>query len=136
MFYSKKFKKFDKIKHCFFSRKGGFSKGLYKGLNCGRGSKDNTRDVLKNLEFVSQKMRVKKKNLVLMHQTHSNRVIEINKKTKLNSQVTFDGANNLTIESPDKIVIKKARRQLMIVHPCDYDYFSALAKKLKYEIKS
>ena len=63
-------------------------------------------------------------------------LIEINKKSKLNSQVTFDGANNLTIENPDKIVIKRARRQLMIVHPCDYDYFNALAKKLKYEIKS
>ena len=63
-------------------------------------------------------------------------LIEINKKSKLNSQVTFDGANNLTIESPDKIVIKRAKRQLMIVHPCDYDYFDALAKKLKYEIKS
>ncbi len=63
-------------------------------------------------------------------------LIEINKKSKLNSQVTFDGANNLTIGSPDKIVIKRAKRQLMIVHPCDYDYFNALAKKLKYEIKS
>ena len=63
-------------------------------------------------------------------------LIEINKKSKLNSQVTFDGANNLTIESPDKIVIKRAQRQLMILHPCDYDYFNALAKKLKYEIKS
>ena len=63
-------------------------------------------------------------------------LIEINKGSKQNSQVTFDGANNLTIESPDKIVIKKAKRQLMIVHPCDYDYFNALAKKLKYEIKS
>ena len=63
-------------------------------------------------------------------------LIEINKKSKLNSQVTFDGANNLTIENPDKIVIKRAKRQLMIVHPCDYDYFNALAKKLKYEIKS
>ena len=63
-------------------------------------------------------------------------LIEINKRSKLNSQVTFDGANNLTIESPDKIVIKRAKRQLMIVHPCDYDYFNALAKKLKYEIKS
>ena len=92
MFYSKKFKKFNKIKHCFFSRKGGFSKGLYKGLNCGRGSNDNTRDVLKNLEFVSQKMRVKKKNLVLMHQTHSNKVIEINKKNlgkKINSDAVI-----------------------------------------------
>ncbi len=63
-------------------------------------------------------------------------LIEINKKSKLNSQVPFDVANNLTIESPDKIIIKRAKRQLMIVHPCDYDYFNSLAKKLKYEIKS
>ena len=32
MFYSKKFKRFQNIKHCFFSRKGGFSKGLYQSL--------------------------------------------------------------------------------------------------------
>ena len=62
--------------------------------------------------------------------------IEINKKSIDNAQVTFDGANNLTIEMPKSIVIKKARKQLMIVHPCDYDYFKALSKKLKYEIKS
>ena len=62
--------------------------------------------------------------------------IQINKKSVNNSQVTFDGANNLTIENPTSIEIKKANKQLMIVHPCDYDYFKALSKKLKYEIKS
>jgi len=62
--------------------------------------------------------------------------IQINKKSVNNSQVTFDGANNLTIENPTTIEIKKANKQLMIVHPCDYDYFKALSKKLKYEIKS
>ena len=41
MFYSKKLKVFSEIRHCFFSRKNGFSKGIYKGLNCGRGSNDN-----------------------------------------------------------------------------------------------
>ena len=41
MFYSNKLKKLKKIKHCFFSRKNGFSKGIYKGLNCGKGSRDN-----------------------------------------------------------------------------------------------
>ena len=79
MFYSKKLKKFNKISHCFFSRKNGFSKGLYKGLNCGRGSKDNKKNIRKNLDFVSRKMFVNKKKLVLMYQTHSNKVIEIKK---------------------------------------------------------
>ena len=61
MFYSKKLNKFKRIKHCFFSRKGGFSKGVYKDLNCGRGSQDDKKNVLKNLNYVSQKMSVKKK---------------------------------------------------------------------------
>ena len=55
MFYSKKLKKFKNIKHCFFSRKDGFSKGLYKSLNCGKGSKDNKKNILKNLNYVSKK---------------------------------------------------------------------------------
>ena len=67
---------------------------------------------------------------------NDNVLIEINKKSIRNAQVTFDGSNNLTIESPSRIVIKKSKKQLMIVHPCNYDYFSALSKKLKYEIKS
>ena len=79
MLYSKKFNKFKSIKHCFFSRKNGFSKGLYKGLNCGRGSKDIKKNILKNLNYVSQKMLVKKNKLILMNQTHSNKVIEIKK---------------------------------------------------------
>ena len=63
MFYSKKLNKFKKIKHCFFSRKGGFSKGLYKGLNCGRGSKDKKENILKNLNYVAKKMIIKRNKL-------------------------------------------------------------------------
>lgn len=79
MFYSKKIGKFKEVNHCFFSRKKGFSKGIYKGLNCGRGSRDNSENILKNLKFVSIFMKVKNKNLILMHQTHSNKVVEIKK---------------------------------------------------------
>ena len=53
MYYSNKLKKFKNINHCFFSKKGGVSKGMYKSLNCGLGSKDNKRNVLKNLKLVS-----------------------------------------------------------------------------------
>ena len=80
MFYSRNLKKFKKIKHCFFSRKNGFSKGFYKGLNCGRGSKDKKKNILKNLTYVSRKMSIKINKLVLMNQTHSAKVIEVKKK--------------------------------------------------------
>ena len=79
MFYSKKLKKIKQIKHCFFSRKNGFSKGIYKGLNCGKGSKDKKRNVRKNLSHVAKKMNVERDKLILMHQTHSNKVVEIKK---------------------------------------------------------
>jgi len=82
MFYSKKFRKFKNIKHCFFSRKGGFSKGIYQGLNCGKGSKDNKKIVYKNLAFVSKKMKINLKNLYLMHQTHSNKTIVISERNR------------------------------------------------------
>ena len=52
MFYSKKLKKFKEINHCFFSRNGGVSKGLYRSLNCGRGSNDKKQNVSKNLKIV------------------------------------------------------------------------------------
>ena len=79
MFYSKKLKKIKRIKHCFFSRKNGFSKGIYKGLNCGKGSKDKKVNIKKNLDYVAKKMNVERDKLVLMHQTHSNKVVEIKK---------------------------------------------------------
>ena len=52
MFYSKKLKKYKNINHCFFSRKKGFSRGIYKSLNCGRGSKDSKEKISKNLTYV------------------------------------------------------------------------------------
>ena len=79
MYYSKKLKKFKEIKHCFFSNRNGYSKGVYKSLNCGKGSKDKKKNIQKNLKIVAKKMGVKFENLVLMYQTHSNKVIEIKK---------------------------------------------------------
>ena len=56
MFFSSKLNEFKNLKHCFFSRKNGVSKGYYKSLNCGLGSNDDREKVLKNLELVSKKI--------------------------------------------------------------------------------
>ena len=61
MFYSRKLKKFKDINHCFFSRNGGYSKGLFKSLNCGFGSSDNKKNIIKNLSYVAKKMGIKNK---------------------------------------------------------------------------
>ena len=82
MFYSKNLKKFKIINHCFFTRNGGISKGIYRSLNCGKGSNDKKKNLINNLKFVSNKIGVKLRNLKLMHQTHSNKVILLKKKDK------------------------------------------------------
>jgi hypothetical protein len=101
MFFSKKLKKFENIKHCFFSRKNGFSKGYYESLNCGLGSEDQKENVLKNLELVSKKIGCKKESLITLNQMHSNRVIHFNNKTsvknKLNGDSIVSGVRNIGI---------------------------------------
>ncbi len=74
MFYSENLKKINIIQHCFFSRQNGVSEGIYKSLNCGIGSNDQKENVEKNLEIVSKKFNIKSNSLILMRQTHSNKV--------------------------------------------------------------
>ena len=61
MFFSKKLNKFKKIKHCFFSKNGGFSKGLYKSLNCVRALGITRRIFRKTSNMLQKKFYVKKK---------------------------------------------------------------------------
>jgi len=93
MFYSHNLKKFNQVKHCFFSRKNGNSSGIYKSLNCGVGSKDNKKKVEKNLITVAKNFKVKPEKLVLMNQTHSNRVLILSNE---NEKVRIDADAMLT----------------------------------------
>ena len=58
--------------------------------------------------------------------------IEIDKRSIKNTLVTYDGANNLNIAHPRIIEIKKSKKNLIIAHPIDYNYFKILNKKLKW----
>ena len=63
------------VKHGFFTRKGGSSLGIYKGLNCGFGSKDHKENVIRNRTIVAQHMGTSIEKIVSVHQIHSNRAI-------------------------------------------------------------
>ena len=86
MILSNRLKKFNNIKHGFFNRKGGVSSGIYHSLNCGIGSNDKKKNVLKNLKIVSKKIGCSQKKLVLLHQKHSNKFIFIGKNYKFNKK--------------------------------------------------
>ena len=90
MFFSKKLQKFKNIKHCFFSRKNGFSKGNYESLNCGLGSTDKKENVLKNLEYVCNKIGCEKEALITLNQKNTNEVILFNSDTEAKNKLTGD----------------------------------------------
>ena len=79
MIKSKKLSKIKTIKHGFFNKTGGKSKDIYKSLNCGPGSKDNKKNIKKNLQIVRKKISKKTKNIFLVHQIHSSKFIFIDK---------------------------------------------------------
>tara|TARA_Y100001958_G_C21119279_1_gene463858 strand:+ start:199 stop:951 length:753 start_codon:yes stop_codon:yes gene_type:complete len=140
MFFSKKLNRFKDINHCFFSRNGGFSKGIYKSLNCGSGSKDNKINVSNNLSFVATKMRVKKKNLILMRQTHSSNVIEIikkNYKSKVNSDaiITKLKAFALAVVTADCVPILIYDKKNKIIGCIHAGWRGALAGIIKNTVK-
>ena len=70
---------FKNIKHGFFSKKGGGSKGIYNSLNCGISSLDNQSNVIKNRKIVSNILDFNIESLVVGNQFHSNKVAIITK---------------------------------------------------------
>ena len=79
MIKSKLISKYKNISHGFFNKLGGYSNGIYKSLNCGTGSKDNKNNINKNLKKICRKIKCTKTKLVLLNQTHSNKVFSIKK---------------------------------------------------------
>ena len=86
MITSKKLSKQKKISHGFFNRNGGKSSGIYKSLNCGLGSNDKKNKVKENLKIVKDKISKKSKNIFLLNQIHSNKLVFINKNFKFDKK--------------------------------------------------
>ena len=126
IFKSTKFSKEKKIFHGFFSRKNGFSKGVYNSLNCGLGSKDNKKKVLQNINLVKKKIKANK--LYLVHQIHSNKIIELKKLTNKYHLIRigkadgiFTGLNNigigiLTADCAPILFFDKKKKFICCVH--------------------
>ncbi|MCY0096167.1 peptidoglycan editing factor PgeF [Hoeflea ulvae] len=64
----------NRVSHGFFSRSGGVSEGLYRGLNVGLGSNDNRAHIEENRARVSRWFDMEPDRLVTLHQVHSPRV--------------------------------------------------------------
>lgn len=65
------------IRHGFFTRRGGASSGVFAGLNCGRGSSDQSDAVTLNRCRVAEALQIDQQALVSVHQVHSAEAVVI-----------------------------------------------------------
>ena len=98
MILSKLLRETNMVVHGFFNKKNGFSKGIYKSLNCGLGSKDNKENIIKNLNYVRKKLNSKKNNITLPYQIHSSKFFYISKYQK--KKIIGDGLITKTSNLP------------------------------------
>ena len=59
------------LRHAFFSREGGVSRGIYEGLNGGLGSNDDAAHVAENRRRMAARMGVAPDRFLSLHQIHS-----------------------------------------------------------------
>jgi len=78
------------VNHGFFTRLDGLSKKPFKTLNCSISSGDNKNIVLKNRSIAMRNLNLNNKKLILINQTHSSKVVRINKQN-LNKKLEADG---------------------------------------------
>ncbi|WP_136660256.1 peptidoglycan editing factor PgeF [Nitratireductor sp. XY-223] len=72
------------IRHGFFTRRGGVSRGIYEGLNVGLGSGDERAHVVENRTRVCNWFPLPPERLATPHQVHSSDVVIVDK--------SYDGA--------------------------------------------
>jgi YfiH family protein len=65
------------VRHGFFTRRGGASSGIFKGLNCGTGSSDQRGAVDLNRTRVADAMAVAHEALITVKQVHSANVVTV-----------------------------------------------------------
>lgn len=93
------------VRHGFFTRRGGVSSGVFRGLNCGLGSSDQAEAVRINRSRVAQAMQVDDDALISVHQVHSPDVVTVETtmldRPKADAMVTATPGLVLTILTAD-----------------------------------
>ena len=64
----------DRVRHGFFTRRGGVSSGIFSSLNCGNGSADEAANVAENRARAARALGAEPGNLVTAYQSHGNTV--------------------------------------------------------------
>jgi len=137
---SKKLSKFSEISHGFFNKNGGISKGIYKSLNCGIGSKDKKTNVKKNLNIIKSKLGIKSKKIFFVKQIHSNKFVFLNnnsnfKTKRINADAIISEKKGipiaiLTADCVPILIYDKKRKMIGAIHAGWRGAYKDIVKKV------
>ncbi len=143
MHKSKKLSKLSEISHGFFNKNGGVSKGIYKSLNCGIGSKDKKNNIKRNLNIVKSRLGTNSRQIFFVKQTHSNKFIFLNKNSNIkNRSIKADAIicekkktpiAILTADCVPILIYDKSRKMIAAIHAGWRGAFKGIIQKvIKY----
>src|SRR5436190_5388757 len=80
-----------RIRHAFFTRQGGVSRGLFASLNCGFGSRDDPASVEENRVIAAARLALPVERLVTCHQVHGTTTITVERPWRRAENPRADG---------------------------------------------
>jgi len=112
------------LKHGFFTRNGGVSKGIYKTLNCGLSSKDSKQNILENRNAVLNYLNIENNSLFIPNQVHGTHAELVNKKDqiiKINADALITKTNQialgiLTADCAPLLIVDKNKKIISNIH--------------------
>ena len=124
---------------------GGKSTGIFKSLNCGPSSSNKKKNILKNLEIVSNKINNKNEKIILLNQVHSNKFYYIGMHSKLNNKfegdaLVTDRKNTpiaiLTADCAPILIYDDKKKMIAAIHAGWKGAYKGIVKKVvKFMIK-
>ena len=123
------------VRHAFFTREGGVSKGIYASLNCGYGSTDDPANVAENRARAAGRLGLAPERLLTVHQIHSTTVLTVDDKAlwtspgapKADAMVTDKPGVALGVMSADCAPVLMADASVRVIGAAHAGWKGALA---------
>lgn len=103
-----KISSFDGVKHCFTTKKGGVSKGIYESMNLRFHSDDTRENVIRNFEIICEETGINLHELILSNQVHEDKIINVTREDCGNgifSENKFESADGLITDDPQAALV-------------------------------
>ncbi len=120
------------VRHGFFTRHGGVSKGLYDSLNCGFKKDDKLANVRANRARAAAALEIASDRLVIARQTHSAKAVTVRKPwvpknaPEADGMVTLESSMGLGVLTADCVPVLFASKSRKIVGACHAGWKGAL----------